>query len=489
MKIRKSITIAVTGLFLLLQVSYAQNAISPINYGLNTAKSGEERYRVLYKAHSDAIKQCQKITYKGIRSIDLIVPKDARPIPLPDKTEFCGVKIYVKNDTKDMFLFERSNPYMDVDVTKEQLNSGYYGNNVLLNNGFKLLLIEDQEPWVNERLGYNQKVYRKDIVLLRNGRAKNEPITGYSSVETKPKFYYSNVTKLRKEISDVTIIRSIDSKFKTYAFLIRNEYNVQLSNVKVHTPESDLYGDQIISVKNCAKIVLKNVVIEGTYSKKNKYGYGISLDNVWHSSFYQLKAAGNWGIFGNNNVNHCQLKGCDINRFDVHCYGKNVFCKNTVFRDYYNQVSSFYGKLSFEKCHFVKFVPVLIEPSYNAYTNFDIVIKDCIYEVDAKRPYLVETSPPNTSANTRVELSNRYLPGISIEGLRLIVPDDNQTFSLYEIFGDKDTGFILGNVINIKNLHFNNSQLKVEYSNNIFYKENPSKVKIKSSDIMSLTKE
>ena len=78
-------------------------------------------------------------------------------------------------------------------------------------------------------------------------------------------------------------------------------------------------------------------------------------------------------MFGNNNVNKAMLQNCDINRFDIHCYGKDVSFEKCSFVDFYNQFSSVYCELYFRSCTFTSFFPILMEYSYNAYTGFDLV--------------------------------------------------------------------------------------------------------------------
>lgn len=113
------------------------------------------------------------------------------------------------------------------------------------------------------------------------------------------------------------------------------------------------------------------------------------MNNVWNSRFVGVKATAKWGAFGNNNVSRVELEGCDINRFYIHCYGRDVYCYHTVFRNGYNQFSSMMGDLVYEDCTFDDFVPVLFEQSYSAYTSFQLTMKDCKILVRKSAPYLV----------------------------------------------------------------------------------------------------
>ena len=163
-----------------------------------------------------------------------------------------------------------------------------------------------------------------------------------------------------------------------------------------------------------------------------KSGYGISMNNVYNVSFYHLVANANWGIFGNNNVNNVRLKKCDINRFDVHCYGRDVFFEDCKFRNLYNQFSSMYGTVSFKRCEFFDFTPVLFEPSYDAYTKFDLRFKNCIIHVRKNKDFLISAGEL-TGARTkeRSELSLQQFPNLYIDGLKIDMPDGIDTYYIY----------------------------------------------------------
>ena len=167
-----------------------------------------------------------------------------------------------------------------------------------------------------------------------------------------------------------------------------------------------------------------DVKVDGTYSQTNHFGYGINLDNVALFTGERLYARARWGVFGSNNVNGAVLRNCDINRFDIHCYGKDVYCYNCRFSDMYNQFSSVYGDVFFEKCSFTNFIPVLIESSYNAYTPFDLTFKNCTFNLTANRNYLVTLSGLEEAHNSRPELSRKALPNITIKNCTVNLADD-----------------------------------------------------------------
>lgn len=177
--------------------------------------------------------------------------------------------------------------------------------------------------------------------------------------------------------------------------------------------------------------------LQGTYSRGNdgeygkKYGYGISLENVYDFNARNLYARANWGVFGNNNVHLVNLEDCDINRFDIHCYGKDICCKNVNFVGLYNQYASVYGTIQYDKCTFTDFTPVLNGGSYNAYVEHDVVMNDCVFNVTSKKNYLIKMGNLNDVMNARSELTKKCLPNIKIRNLVVNMTEGAEDFYVF----------------------------------------------------------
>ena len=100
-------------------------------------------------------------------------------------------------------------------------------------------------------------------------------------------------------------------------------------------------------IVNCVALRLKNVTISGTYSFERKVGYGVYLNNVNGLIVENMFARSKWGIFGTHNLQNVRLEKCDINRFDIHTYGRDVKAVDCKFSSLYNQFSSVYGTIVF----------------------------------------------------------------------------------------------------------------------------------------------
>lgn len=391
--------------------------VNPLQYGLKQAKTGEDCYHVLFRTHQDALKIGAAVSYAGIKHIKLTIPDNAKSIPLTHYTDFAGVTIQVENKKKGMFLFTLSSKLIPVSVKGKEIDNGDFTHHPVLKGGNKLLVISDKTLWVQERIGYGKGYERKDIMLVEDGRGGNSPVQSYSTSTSKPDCYYCDVDVKRKNvIKNVTFIRTATSTEKTYFFKIENQYNVQVIGVNINTPSgSELYGDKLIYIVNCVDVKLKDISVRGTYSLPRQAGYGVSIHNIYNLYVENMYGRANWGVFGNHNVNLAYLKNCDINRFDVHCYGRDVKFENCNFVDLYNQFSGMYGEISFKNCVFTNCHPVLIEGSYNAFTPFDLYFYGCNFNFDEKHPGIVYFSSFSNEDNDRPELREKSLPNVMIK--------------------------------------------------------------------------
>lgn len=483
----KALTLLIL-LFCTISIHVHGRGLSPLEFGLKEANNAIERFWVLHRTHTTAIAQNTNISYHGIDTIRIEIPINAVTIPLAENTDFAKSVIIVTNRSQDFCLFSMCNETVPIEISKQILDTSDFTHIKELCKGYYILNVEDETPWVAHRTGYNSGAVRRDILLIKNGKAINKCIIPYNDSISIPKCSYVNVSKKNKLISGATIIRSNNSTYKTFCFKFENQNQLELRNIYIRTPKSDLYGDIAINFICCTNIHCNNITIDGTYSQNNKYGYGIGMNNVWNSRFTNLTAHANWGIFGTNNVNLCTLTNCDINRFDIHCYGRDVYCKNIIFRNLYNQFSSFYGDLTFDNCQFINFVPILIEDSYSAYTTFNITFKNCNITADSRRPYLIDMrSGVITKSPVRKELSRLNWPNLFIDNMVVNFSDKMSSWNLYYtsnrnnpiVYGLTDISIHNLKVRNsIKNtINIVNTGIESNYPSNIIITNSPTMVK------------
>lgn len=416
--------------------------LSPKDFGLYEAVSDSERYEVLYKTHVAALKADVPVDYSGIDTLTIEITVSSQRIPLGKTTDFKGLRLTVRNKSKLCYLFERQQPATSITIDKGLLDGDDFSSVPALAKGLYQLVIEDENPWVAKRIGYNYSAIRRDILLICDGQSRNNPVMPYNNEQSKPKCSFVAVDEDEEPviIQNLTFIRDMGNTYKVMPFIISGQNNLQIRNVTINTPESKLVADAAIDIQNCTNVTMENVTINGTYSRSDYYGYGIQMNNVWNSRFVRLNAKAKWGVFGTNNINTAYLQDCDINRFDIHCYGRDVSMKSCKFSNLYNQFSSMYGTLSYQKCRFVNFIPVLLEPSYNAYTQFKLKMEDCVFDATNSRYFLISAGRLDSVVNTRPELAKKHWPDIFIKNMTVNVPDNVVKVVLFNLNNKQEKG-------------------------------------------------
>lgn len=406
----------------------APQSVSPYDYGLSDAKNGVERYNVLLKTHQYAVQHGIDVSYKGIRRIEIEIPKNAVRIPLTDNNDFSGCEFVITNKQKTVYLFESLASSKSIIVSKSDIDKGDFRRYPALSKGNHILLIEDSNPWVENRKGYDYGHIRRDILLVSGGKSQNRVIMPYDNEQSNPKCSYLEATPFT--FKNLTVRRTEDCTAITNIMFVNGKDRVDILNVSLHTPDNEWRNDRAIRIEDCTNVHFENVLIDGTYSQIGRSGYGISLNTIWNFSGKQIVGRGNWGIFGTNNVNTVHIEHSRINRFDIHCYGRDVFFKQVDFFDKYNQLNSVYGSIVFDECSFTKFDPIRIGSSYNAYVPSDVYFNDCIFHVTKGNNYLLRLGEIDDVKNSRKELVDKCWPNIYIKNLMVNMDWTTSKFSI-----------------------------------------------------------
>ena len=442
MKTKQLILFVCLLILMKVPLSAQDTLLSPKDFGLYETVSDSERYQVLYNTHVAALKAGVPVDYSGIDTLTIEITASSQRIPLGKTTDFKGLRLTVRNKSKLCYLFERQQTATGITIDKALLDGEDFSSVPELANGLYQLVIEDENPWVAKRIGYSYSAIRRDILLICDGQSRNNPVMPYNNEQSKPKCSFVAVDEDEEPVTiqNLTFIRDMGNTYKVMPFIISGQNNLQIRNVTIHTPESKLVSDAAIDIQNCTNVTMENVTINGTYSRSDHSGYGILMNNVWNSRFVRLNAKAKWGVFGTNNMNTVYLQDCDINRFDIHCYGRDVSMKSCKFSNLYNQFSSMYGTLSYQKCRFVNFIPVLLEPSYNAYTQFKLKMEDCVFDATNSRYFLISAGRLDSVVNTRPELAKKHWPDIFIKNMTVNVPDNVVKVVLFNLNNKQEKG-------------------------------------------------
>ena len=423
--------------------------LSPNDFGLAKAKTGTERYEVLLRTHQAAVAAGVNVDYSGIDTIRLEIPSKPSRIPLTRKNDFKGCVLVVSNKSCRSFLFDYSAEEVPVMVSKSAIDEGDFRKVRSLKNGRYLLKIEDDNYWVDNRRGYSYGHKREDILLVEDGEAKNTVIKPYNNVYSAPKCSLIKIGDTPFTIKNLSVIREPGCTFVTNVFYISGTDNINIADIIIKTPENSLSGDAAISIFNSTNVTLDNVRIEGTYSQKDRYGYGISLGNIWNFKASKLYGRANWGIFGSNNVNVARIEDSQINRFDIHCYGRDISFKKVSFFDLYNQYSSVYGSITHDNCTFTNFIPIRNGGSYNSYVEHEVVFNDCVFNADPDNNCVFKLSHLNEPDNTRHELAEKCLPNVKINNMVVNMTNGADNFFLFNCTSSGKGLKEIGNLSNI----------------------------------------
>lgn len=406
-------------------ISYAQRESKKITlsqYGLNGSSTGEQVYWVLYNAHKTAFDHGKTVDYTGIDTLRIEIPKNAKSIPLTSSNDFNGVVFLVTNKSKDLFLFEYENESKPITISKADIDKGEFIKYKKLKEGKHLLCIKDQNPWVENRKGYKYGHIREDILLVINGKAKNTTVMPYNNDYSATECKYYEIDGKGFHFDNIVFNRTQECKYKTFLCHIKGVEGLEMNSVTATTPDNEWTYDRIIDLEDCANVKFDNVRIDGTYSRNDFSGYGVQMNNIWNFWADHMYGHANWGIFGTNNVNTARITNSDINRFDIHCYGRDVHFEHVIFRNKYNSFSSVFGTISFDDCTFINFVPIINDVSYNSYVGYDLVFNNCEYSTEHDTPVLLLDGYIDDDSNTRPEISKRCAPNVSINNLTMNIP-------------------------------------------------------------------
>lgn len=394
---------------------YGKN-VSPYDYGLGQAKNGEERYWALYNAHVAALELNVQVDYSNIGQLDIEIPEKAKSIPLGERTDFRGLVLNVENNNRDKFiLFSLIRKAKDISIDKAALVSYDFTSYPELSTGIKMLIVQDKTPWVDVRKGFNYGAIRKEVLLLKNGKAVNETVQPYSNAHSDPLFKYIDESNQKKYFKNLFFYRTGGSTKKTFLLKVQCLNNLEISGVQIHTPENrfNWNADYVISVYDCSNLIIKNVRVEGTYSLSDKYGYAFYLNNIWNVKVERMYGTSNWGVFGCNNINEATIIESDLDRFDLHCYGRDYTFKKSTIRGSL-PLASMFGAVKYEDCVFDTASPCLYRADYNAYTPFDLSFNRCVFKMDAKHNFILYLTVLTEDKNGRPELNQKCLPNIRL---------------------------------------------------------------------------
>ena len=436
-----------------------EGSISPKDFGYLEATDGIGRFQAIRRAHITATALGLQVDYSGLSPVNIEIPANAPSIPIGNNTDFGGAVFNVKNVNKDGYnLFVLYPGRTPIVLTGSQIDSKDYSKVPELKSGLHLLIVEDATAWVAQREGHDYSADRSDAILVRDGVAQNGTVMPYNTPATVPVCSYIEVDDSQKTFCNITFNRVAGSTARTFLVRIDAQNNIKISNVTVNTPDpAGLVGDAAIRIFNSTNLLMEDVTINGSYSKSDTYGYGISLNAIWHGTFRRITSNTAWGVFGCNNTHDSVIEDSNIDRYDTHCYGRNITMRRCNITNRGLPVASIYGTILLEDNVYNNCYPYSVRQDYNSYVPLDIIIRNC--EITTPQSLIFQMGRLDNIINARPELEEKCWHNVTIDGLKMVVPDWQTDMYLFypQKTGTNNTyGQPLGHLskIDIKNLEF-----------------------------------
>lgn len=389
--------------------------LNPLMFGVGL--SDATNYICLKKTYENARNIGRNVDWRGVPDFTIDVPANPSSIPLTEINDFCGVTITIKNTSARFALFRMvGGTQTDITINKSFLSDRNLNfSPTTLPTSACLLIVRDDNAWTY-RTGSGD-FFRKDLIFLNNKKAYNTAIQTYNNSYSSPSCKYVQVSTSPKVIKNLNVVRVSASTYITIPFVVEECFNVTLENLSFETESNTLVNDVVINLTNCHSCHLEKISMVGLFDYSGN-AYGINLENCAFITIRKFNEQNeNWGIMGTNNVNCLRLEDSNLNRLDLHCYGKNFYTKNCVFRDLYNQLTGGYGDFIFEECQFLLSIPYLSDGTFNAYTEFNLIFKNCEMKLAASNGLnagncLIYFNSFDATTNSRAELATKCLPNV-----------------------------------------------------------------------------
>ena len=423
-------------------------------------RTGTDNFETIRFAHESAKAASTYVVYPAGLEIFIEIPSgDTCAIELNRTThDFnnCMFNVYDNHyrGNTNFCLFSYNNSIEDVDKTflyNSNFNKFNLRNGSCILNGYGvydrfLLSIKDENIWTRRKISETdyRNEYRYDIFLVEYGFIKNNPIYDYGNNYTDISVESCVVYPLQN--NQPFIFKNLHFKrhfqSKAVDLLNVNGYeNILIKNIRIDTPNQDYIPaykpDSCIAVRDSYNVTFEDIIINGTYSSVSQSGYGIHLNNVYNTIVRNLSETTIWGVFCTNNLNKFYIENSNLNRVDVHCYGRDITCSNCTFRNNlttthrYNRFSSFFGLLKYQNCTFNYFVPVRLDKDYQIFTPFDVEFCNCTFNVNSTYTGLVYAIELVFWGNIRPKFHKVHLPNLRIVNATVNITDSLSTLYLF----------------------------------------------------------
>lgn len=398
--------------------------LSPIMFGLNSTNDKDSNvynYKSIFYTYKNANKLECNVKWEDVNKVEMEIPNGFPYITLTQNNDFCNTSFIVTNKSHKecIFKLEKSNDFVQIDIDKTTLGGSDYSQYTYFDNGTYLLSIYDQNIWTHRTDSADDSdFYRKDLIVIKDNTALNLPCFTYNTESSLPYCKYRKISENRFTFKNINITCK-DCQYVTNILVISGILDIDIDNVKIEIADNnqDLSHGVLFSFLDCANLNISNTSVYGTYDNYG-FAYGFHLQNCTNINIDNLTTINkNWGVFGTQCLNNVKVSNSNINRFDIHCYGKDITINNCSFKHKYNSISGIFGNVVYNNCQFEYQVPLVYDNSYHVFSPFNLILNNCTFVLNNKDFCVFSMSSSDVTIYDRDEIKEFCLPNICINNL------------------------------------------------------------------------
>lgn len=340
---------------------------------------------------------------------------------------FDGLTLDCTNNNSQRNLFSLvSEPLSSEASTIEDLAA-----DEIFNMARGLIFAYDPTPLYKRSGDHDYNYFRHDVFLVENNIVLGSPCLPYDA-ETQLELSYIILNYNSTQVRNLNVIRRGDADLRVlYAVY---QYNLIVDNLCVDTLVNFDEMDGAFSIDNVHTLIFNNITINKGYRDTRGANYIFELYWITNLLCNNIKAAySTWGCFGTRGINGAHIQNSTINRFDIHCYGKNILATNCIFVNNFNQCQCTTGYITFRNCSFIDHRGLMI---YDTPVGVPckVTYEDCDIELKSDSGHLLLFRIRESSNINARLFNNFYLPDLNVVNCKVSYVEKPSTWnSLYMI--------------------------------------------------------
>lgn len=398
------------------------------------------------------------------------------PILLSKGIDFKNTIINIENNFGPATIFKAENTFSSITVSKEALDGKDFSSIVEDDRKTYLLNVYDGNRWCYRGDEQDKDIFtRRDLIYIVNGQAFNNVISTYNNSASSPVASIVDVTNSSFNFCNASF--TFSGTYACTLLMLKGRDKCLISDININVINTDLAPSSIFDITDSANIEFSNCKFLNSYDDLGGSAYIFYLNNIYNVLFSNVIANSlKWGVMGGDNINTLTVVDSQINRVDIHCYGKTINIERTNFILSYNQFSGIFDYIKFKSCNFNNQTSILYEGTYKSWIKHDVFFEDCCFN-NKQTISLYYTAPIADLSGQRLELQKAVLPNVYFKNCKfkssyyqLFYSDSTVSFS--DSFRlELDNTEWIANKTTASLLRLSNNDIIVEDSVDIIFKD------------------